>query len=67
MQRIIIRVSDIEIILNKDKEEAKNLLSKIRKALGKSPNDPVSVGQFCDCIHVPEEEVRKVIAEQDAN
>lgn len=58
MQRIVIDSKDVEILMGVCNRTARRILTKARKHLGKAPKEKVSISQFCEYAHLPEEEVR---------
>ena len=57
-QRVIIYPKDVENITGKKYQAARNLLQKIRKKLGKQPDDMVVISEFCKETGIPVEVVQ---------
>ena len=58
-KRLIIYVKDVEIITGLKTRTARRLLQKIREKEGKSKDQLVTVAEFCNYMHLREEDVFK--------
>jgi len=58
MSRIIMYVSDIQIITGKTERQARYLLLKIKKYYRKGEQQCLTVKEFCHYMGIPEEDVR---------
>lgn len=59
MNKVIIHSSEVALLLDVNIRTARRVLAKVRKHFGKGIYDPVSIGQFCEYIGIPEEEVKR--------
>ena len=58
LSRIVIYPKDVENITGRAARTARKLLQKIRLALGKSPDEFVTVKEFCSFYGIDEELVK---------
>jgi hypothetical protein len=47
-QRLIIYTKDVENLTGKSRQSARRLLNQIRKKLGKSEEELITITEFCD-------------------
>ncbi len=59
--RIVVFSKDVENITGLSKRASRQLLQKIKDALGKLDHMFITVTEFCLCTGIPEEEVRDFI------
>jgi len=51
--RMIIYSNDVALITGKTDRQARNILSKVRRDLNKSPNQYVTIEEFCTSTGLP--------------
>ncbi|SEV91194.1 hypothetical protein SAMN05428988_0375 [Chitinophaga sp. YR573] len=57
IHRVVIYAKDVENITGKENQAARRLLKKIKKQLGKAPQEFVTMQDFCLVTGIPEEVV----------
>jgi hypothetical protein len=61
MDRIVIYTKDIARLTGKSERRARAYLAKLRASLGKKPDQPVTVQEYCRYAGISEEEVLRAM------
>ena len=46
-KRVALYTKDVEVLTGKSAKSSRNMLTKLRKALGRNPRDPITYRDFC--------------------
>ena len=60
---VVLHTKDVQLIIGKSERTARKLMKAIRKHFGKSKNQMISLGEFCEYTGLPESEVLRRLEE----